>query len=239
MPTFAVAEVSLPYVTLLPRDVTVNTFHFQTTSTGLLSMAAAQQIAQRLADFYVGVGSGSHSIANYLSAEVGRTADVRVYDPTHTIPRPIFYEDHFALGAALTPDSIPPEVALCASYFGDANVKRQRGRVYLGPFGTSALKSGAFSVPADDLIATVAAASQRLAVNSGSVAQASTVLLPDTPATGPADAIWSIRSKFGTDGPLAGGTYTVINSGWVDNEWDGQRRRRIAATARTAWTNVP
>jgi hypothetical protein len=39
---------------------------------------------------------------------------------------------------------------------------------------------------------------------------------------------WVVRSEVLAD-------YQVITHGWVDNEWDSQRRRRLAATSRLTY----
>lgn len=236
MATFYTAEVTLPYITNLPRDVTVNVFHFQG-GAGAAELSEAQQIAQRLADFYMGANPTS-PLGQYLSNEIGALAIVKVYDAEATEPRPIFYQDSFNLPSSKESSTdMPPEVALCLSYYGTANQKRQRGRIYLGPFcQTSEATAVPYAAPTPALIADMVAAGSRLAKNTGAVAQGDTILLPDTPATGPTAVIWSVRSKYAAlTGTTLGNLYTPINFGWVDNEWDAQRRRRVAATSRATF----
>jgi hypothetical protein len=233
MATFYTAQVTLPYLTNLPRDVTVNTFHFQGGASAA-ELSEAQQIAQRCSDFYGGSGSVG-AIAGFLSNEIGALATIKVYDAQAAEPRPIFYQDTFALQTNRdSPGDLPPEVALCLSYYGTANQKRQRGRLYIGPFCLSQESaSGSYAQPIPGLVTTLIEAGARLAKNTGAVAQHPTTLLPTTPSTGPTAVIWSVRSKFAAlTGATAGNLYTPINFGWCDNEWDSQRRRRIAATSR-------
>lgn len=236
MATFYTAEVTLPYVTLLPRDVTVNTFHFQGGASAA-ELSEAQQIAQRLSDFYTG-SSSTGTLGSYLSNEIGPICTVKVYDAEATEPRPIFYQDTFNIGASRSSSGdLPPEVALCLSYYGTANQKRQRGRVYIGPFCQIAeVPSVTYAAPTASLVTCLVEAGTRLAKNSGAVAQGDTGMLPSTPATGPAAVLWSVRSKYAAlTGTTLGSMFTLINNGWVDNEWDSQRRRRIAATSRSVF----
>lgn len=236
MATFYTAEVTLPYISDLPRDVTVNVFHFQGGASAA-ELSEAQQIAQRLSDFYTGTSS-TGTLISYLSNELGPTATVKVYDAQASIPRPIFYQDTFALGGSHSSTTdMPPEVALCLSYYGTANQKRQRGRVYIGPFcQASEATAVPYAAPVPALITCLTEAGGRLAKNTGAVAQGDTGLLPSTPATGPTAVIWSVRSKYAAlTGTTLGDLFTPINFGWVDNEWDAQRRRRVAATSRSTF----
>lgn len=234
------AQVTFQDLTGLPRDVSENVFHFTNDSDGT-SAGDAEQIAQRLADFYIGVTGSAASIGSFLSGELEPIAQVKVYDVTAPPKTPPFYEDSFT-GPWTGWPNLPPEVALCLSYYGTRNIVHQRGRIYLGPFGEAAILAAAppYSQPSAGLIAAMAAGSARLLQNTGSIQQASTTKLPGTPATGPVKVFWSVFSKIGTGtkaAPVPG--FTVLNNSWIDNEWDGQRRRRIAATMRTLSPNPP
>lgn len=233
-----IAQVTLQYQSGLPRDVTENVFHFVDFSSDTASVAAAQQIAQRLADFY-SAPVGGNCVDSFFSPLMLPLAKVKVYDFGAAHPRPILYQDSWTMGlqnASL--GALPPEVALCISAYGTVNVKRERGRQYIGPFALNAITTGpdGYSEPSPNLITALVAAGKRLSQNTGDVAQGSTTLLPGTPATGPAKALWAVLSMIGTGTKAAPApNFTLINSGWVDNEWDGQRRRRVASTARSTW----
>lgn len=91
---------------------------------------------------------------------------------------------------------------------------RRRGRIYLGPFGQTVL--GTTAVTSDRPLAAAVTA----------IANAATAL-----ATATAGAVvpWVIYSP-------TNGSGAVVTDGWVDNAFDTQRRRGVAATSRTLWT---
>jgi hypothetical protein len=233
-----IAQVTFQFQSGLPRDVSENVFHFAEFGSGAADLAGAQQVCQRLADFYSGTEDtvDGATVANYFSNEIETLVKIKVYDLAAATPRPILYQDSFTIAPASDLTNLPPEVALCVSYFSTVNVKRQRGRIYLGPLSAFAVGTGPYSAPVAAFVDTIVAAAKRLAVNTGDVAQLSTTLLPGSPATGPVKVVWCVLSHLGTGTPAAPAPELyVIDNGWVDNEWDGQSRRRIAATARTTW----
>lgn len=233
-----IAQVTFQDSSGLPRDVNENVFHFAEFDASAANLAGANQVVQRLADFYVGPeGDTGTSVASFLSGELESLVGVKVYDLGAASPRPILYQDSFTIPAYAGGLDMPPEVALCLSYFSTVNVKRQRGRIYVGPFSiNTSTASGTYTAPSAALVAAMVAAGQRLSVNTGSCAQGSTTLLPSTPATGTVKVIWSVFSSLGS-GTIAAPAPELyaIDNGWVDNEWDSQRRRRIAATSRSTW----
>lgn len=64
---------------------------------------------------------------------VGRYIDVRAYDMRDAEPRP--QRARVANVASGTRVDSVGQVALCLSYYADRNLPRQRGRLYLGPWG--------------------------------------------------------------------------------------------------------
>lgn len=233
-----IAQVTFQFQSGLPRDVSENVFHFIDFASDTASVSAAEQVVQRLADFYTVAGTSGHAIEEYLSGSITSPVKVKVYDFGAGSPRPILYQDSFALTIAeADTGAMPPEVALCISSFGTINVKRQRGRQYIGPFNNDASQENQlYSQPAAALVTAMVEAGARLSKNTGDVAQASTTLLPGTPGTGPAKALWATLSKIGTGTKTAPAPlFTLVDNGWVDNEWDAQRRRRIASTSRQTW----
>jgi hypothetical protein len=110
---------------------------------------------------------------------------------------------------------MPPEVAICLSYqaakISGVPQARRRGRVFIGPLNTSAM--GTDGRPATAFINALVGAADAL----------------KDPAGAP-DWDWSTWSSF--DPTVS----TVIDNGWVDNEFDTQRRRGRKYTTRTTFT---
>jgi hypothetical protein len=88
---------------------------------------------------------------------------------------------------------------------------RKRGRIYLGPFDTTQLNADGRILPACQT--TIRNAAQALLT-------ASDVAL---------DWSWAVYSPTNASG-------VIVDNGWVDNEWDTQRRRGRAATTRSTFT---
>jgi len=109
---------------------------------------------------------------------------------------------------------LPPEVALCLSFQGEPvsgiNQARKRGRIYL-PFILDSSNTSA-ARPVSTLITALAGAGEDLLDASAAAT----------------DWKWSVYS------PTSDAMSTVTN-GWVDNEWDIQRRRGRKFTERTTF----
>ncbi len=212
----AVAQVRLLRLNALPEDVIVNTFHFFTTG-GVVTVGQAQEIAEKLRQFYVDTTANGGNVRLLLSNLLQQTAlahEIRVYD--FGLPKPS--GPIFTLGLTLTTGTsvpqLPAEVAVVLSFKGVITPgdppARHRGRIYLGPISPGILGSninGDVRVNAPNRLTIVEAA----------------VRMMDAPA----DTIaWSVFSK--TDNQL----YRVISC-FVDDAFDTQRRRGGVATTRT------
>nr|CRY97793.1 hypothetical protein [uncultured prokaryote] len=138
-----------------------------------------------------------------------------VYRMSDATPRTPILSGLWNLTSAPTNPPLPPEVALCLSFQGDPfsgdPQSRRRGRIYVGPLRAN--ESDSSGRPISALI--------------NRLADAGANLLDDIAAN--TDSAWSVYS------PTAGGT-VIITNGWVDNEYDTQRRRGRKATARTLWS---
>lgn len=195
----------------LPADRVVNTFHFGPGGVEL-------DIFTALLDFYNG---GTTSVASFLSGYLSRTAnksEVRVYDLADAKPRePTVF--NWTLGATTSGSPLAREIACCMSYYADRNVKRQRGRIYLGPLTSTAVENRTGDQGFTTAFrAAVGAAATRLAANPT-----------------PADQ-WIVYSEVNA---LSGGMEyggLPVTAGWVDDAIDIQRRRGVKATARSEWT---
>lgn len=140
---------------------------------------------------------------------------IKSYLDTDPIPRAPVLTTTFSLGAAPSGAATPPEVSLCLSYQG-ARVSgvpqaRKRGRVYLPFLNSTAV--GSDGRPAAGTLTAAVACGQGLLTASDSAGTWS----------------WVIFSA------VAPG-YSDVVDGWVDNEFDTQRRRGRKSTARTTFT---
>lgn len=133
----------------------------------------------------------------------------KLSDPTPRVP---VYTHGWNFSGATGTSSMPQEVAICLS-FQAAKVSglpqaRRRGRIYFGPLAGVAETSGR---PTSTLINNVAAFGQALLSESNI-----------------SDWTWVVYS--GVNNSAAD-----VQSGWVDNSFDTQRRRGVEWTARTTF----
>lgn len=213
------AIVTIPMDSALPEDAAQNTFHFVG---GTTDQAGADDTIAALADFYNTNGATGFKVAQYLSTKCTGTAQVALYDLGDAQPRVPFAEDTFTISTPTTGDNLPEEVALCLSYQADAlsgvSQARRRGRIFIGPLYSAAITQPS-ARPADNAITALKEAGARLAITGGHNF----------------GGAWCVYSP--TANPTGAGESgaAVISNGWVDNAWDTQRRRGLAATTRNTW----
>lgn len=186
----------------LPEDQFVNVFHFVTAGSSYETDSAA--IATALTARY-------QAIQAYFSLYVKPAATIKTYNMADAEPRePTIYPLALTIQAATI--SLPNEVALCLSYEGDPpHTARRRGRIYLGPFNTTAGQPATATVPGRP--------------SSGFVTQIANFGL-NLRAANLGWMVWSPTDEV----------YVPIEQGWVDNEWDTMRKRGNEATSRTLWS---
>lgn len=208
------AQVVFQGTSNLPTDRYVNTFHFQNPNpvAGTVPPGAHAEIHDRLVDFYNTVRStATIKVASFLSVLVSRAADgaqIRQYDLQDETPR----EPHvttWTVGSADAGARLPPEVAICASFYNERNIPRQRGRIFLGPLEWTCI-DGATGRPNTIARQTLCDAMEALAAGNDVMD-------------------WCTLSLTG------GVRHGTVTAGWVDNEADTQRRRGAEVTARTTW----
>lgn len=203
MPTLR-AMVVIPKDTNISADAATNNWSF---TTGATDGATLSAIVDTLGQFYVAI----HTIFSNKVAEGGLRC--KIYNLGDPVPRPPLIDTLMpSLGAAQA-TILPPELAICLSFQGArvAGVPqaRRRGRVYLGPLGSTVYSA------AEEL------SSATLTLITG----AAGALLSRSQASGLYE--WVVVSGIGE--PI--GSAPVTN-GWVDNAFDVQRRRGIAPSAR-------
>lgn len=207
-------------LTNLPEDRIVTSFSFDAPDT---STATLDDLETMIVNFYQDNSGGqANRLDYYLASTVSRSVPVSVayYDMTQPQPRVPLRTDTFTLGAPGNNNSLPQEICVCTSYhatFQSGIAKaRQRGRIYFGPLtiSTSLASTGQPARPTTDLIGDLRIATNRLCVQSGTNG-----------------APWSVWSRVNS-------TLYPITGGWVDNEFDTQRRRGRLPTSRSSWTTV-
>lgn len=238
------AVVELGRVSGLNADEINNDFYFALTTPDDVSSGRADSLRDSLNDFYNGIHApGVAALSNYMSDALSRVADactIKFYStPISGISFPIFWGSpdqtrSFTLGAgAGGQTSMPGEVALVMTYHGDLTdvpetqtdpgppvvvtrpAARRRGRVFLGPFGTSALTESV-----GDLEGVPAAILTNAAAGAGDF------LLSENDLP---ELQWVVLSQTAEE-------FFPVVGGWCDNAWDTQRRRGEQATARTTFS---
>lgn len=209
-------DATLPYITHLPRDVAINTFHIATS--GDIDGSQVSTAFELTRDFYNNV-LGDFSIASRISQYVDRSTDLCKLEIREVgVPGP-GTEASWTLGAGAGPgESLPFEVSVCLSYQGNASgvlARRQRGRIYIGPLAP--LNSViTFLDDQPPLVAGTFTFDLALAATAYGNALAA------------ADITWGVYSRVDEE------LYPIV-AGFVDNEFDTQRRRQVKATSRQTW----
>lgn len=131
MTAFWKAQIQFPYDSGIARDVSVNTFYFDSDEVGT-QLEDAAIIAAVLSDWQIAVDE-------LLSDEIGGVSRIKVFDMFSPKPRtPIFDVDGPPLVTAA--NALPNEVAVALSFNGDHEVgrrrERERGRIFFGPLGS-------------------------------------------------------------------------------------------------------
>lgn len=245
----ASALVTFQGLSGLSKDRFENTFHFITDTEGSVSAGDAVAIAGRLQNFYEGVTGGGNALFNFMSPILEATAQVKVYDADTTPTGPPVLTASFPHGSGGASMGLPEEIALCLSYNTGVNSPKHRGRIYIGPLSVQGMGAGTGSPselketrPTAGLLGSLQDAGTRLKATGDGVIGASFLAglvfgigyAPTT--TGVSDCNWALFSRIGTGTKAAPApTWALVNAGWIDNEWDGQSRRRTGATARVAF----
>jgi len=154
-------------------------------------------------------------ITAFYPALFGQTGHVwKLYDRADPSPRYPVSEGTWSFSSAPTGNPAPTEVCVCLSFQGDRQSgipqARHRGRVYIGPLDVALVdSSGQFS-----------------STNRTTLATAGNDLL--TASNAATNWVWAVWSTVNGD-------IVPVTNGWVDNEFDTQRRRGRDSTARTTF----
>lgn len=177
----------------LPEDAIVNTLYFN------VSGSVDDPDYQALVD-------DLHTIWKAQQWTAQQNIDIRAYNMDDAKPRPIRAQKTGPSNLQGSYPAVPAQVALCLSYYGDRNLPRQRGRIYVGPWNAPASPR-----PSDTQIGYLTALASSLS------------------GLGGLNVDWSVYSP-------TTGEHHAIKAGWVDDSWDIIRSRQLAKTKRTTYT---
>lgn len=200
-----IAQVTIPFKTGLPADVSVNVWSFEIVSDDESNF---QEVSDFLFAFY-------SDCVPYLSPTLDLNAfQVKCYlraDPEPRVPQ---FEEVRALPGSSGNTPIPEECAVCLSFKGvpvsGTSAARRRGRVYIGPLATTAITE---AVDEHTLVNGAFLTAMETGITDA-YAQLTTA--------GNSHTVWSTVNS----------NNVVIDSYWVDNAFDTQRRRGVRATSR-------
>lgn len=166
-------------------------------------------------DFGVAVRDVYQGLTSYLSNDIAQNGHlIKIYDRSDLPPRQPVEETTWNLTTGPSAAALPNEVALCLSFQGTpesgVSQARKRGRVFIGPLGQNTIAST--GRPASAFVTDLVAEGAQLLAAS----------------TADPDWTWTVYSS------TTGDSSPVVD-GWVDDEYDTQRRRGREATSRTTF----
>lgn len=215
MPSLARAVFQWPRDNGLAEDTITNTWYVQSDDTSTIGATEGNEIADAIRGFH-------HSIRSWMSSVLTATPTVSVYDMQDPEPRAPVYEETYA-GSSTASDGLPSELAvvlsLQAAVVSGANMRRRRGRLYLGP-----LSPACFSTSEDG---------GDYRVNSSFITAIDTAFTALLTALTAADHTLVVYSPTTNEGAALSASYWPVVTAWVDNAADIQRRRGSEATVRT------
>lgn len=198
MPVHHRVQIAMAADTTLPRDRVVITPCFRHNGPVVDMQGFCSSLATAMATWMGAFGTGTREIR------------VKSYDVEGTPP--VYPDGDATANAGLVPaTALPREVALCLSFYGDRNIPRRRGRLYIPAFVVASSVNS---------LRPLLATRQRVAD-----------LVPVLAGAGGSDVDWIVWSK----------TERVahkVTNWWVDDEWDIQRRRGLRSTTRDTGTTT-
>jgi len=214
--TVARAQIRIPRDNDITEDVVTNTLYWQSEDTPLLESDCAD-IAATINAFY---GAWDQ----YLNKQLNPSgAEIRFYDMADPEPRVPVSIEPLILTPGTGDPGLPAEVAVCLSFRGavpsGANRARRTGRIYLGPFTTGVLE--------------IATGDTRVSTTFAGFVDDGLDSLTVPVDNGGRIWTWSVYSPStvgGGSNPNLGAFH--VETVWMDNAFDTQRRRGSRPTAR-------
>lgn len=202
----------------IAKDRFVNTWCFTGTDSAATMATTAHTL---LKDFYKVIATpATNAVGSYLSNALSRAFGdmiLKSYNLADPMPRvPILTEGNNLPSSISSTLGLPSEVAVCLSFQAarqsGVSQARRRGRVFIGPLGPGVQAGAATVFPTVDTAFSLALRSAALRMVTAGTA-------------GTSWAVWSPTS----------GVARVVANGWVDDAFDTQRRRGIAASTRSTF----
>lgn len=216
-------QVVWPCVTNRPEDVFTNTLYFVDAAVSPRTHAqVADLLETRMENFFnVAQGGASARITAFMSRAINWSGvTVKVYDLGGAAPRTPEVRT-LELTTPTNTTGFPNEVAAVLSYRGGAGTTgggsadpRKRGRIFIGPLNQTA-GTVTVSTDGDSFLATGLV---------DSIAKAADFLRDDL-----TDELGWLQYSRMNDAFLA------VSGGFVNNNFDTQRRRGLIAPSRTTW----
>jgi hypothetical protein len=200
----------------IPRDRTINTFHYVTSTPGSApSSTELDEIQAKLTSAYGTAQTGStNSLASLMSAALSGVYSMKFYDLHDPAPRVPIRDTGPLTALTVGTTALPAEVAICLSYqdlpASGVNQASRRGRLYIGPLASNSVivsTTGKPSTSANAIVDTVAAVGAFLKLGTAS------------------DCVMVVYSPKLLQ-------WFDFNNGWCDDEFDTQRRRGYRPTTR-------
>lgn len=203
-------QVVFQGVSGLAEDRYVNNLFFRNDSPGTPFGSVADNIRTAVEDFYNTAEAGQNPVRAYLTSRVLRRVELRIYDLNDAPPRQPEIRE-FQLGAADSSSDLPHEVASVLSFYAGRNLKRRRGRIFIGPLNITAQRQTNLGPrPVESFDEAMRRAAVRLRAT------------PNILVT------WvQVSQRDATAQP--------VTAGWVDDSFDTQRRRGTEPTSRLTW----
>jgi len=219
--------VIIPADSAVPRDAVQNTFAWRGESDPDPE-DAADEINARLDAFYTGIN-------NMISSAVDTNAiAVKHYNYADAVPRIPFREDIISAGASSTSGyDLPAEVAIVCTFEGAKasgyNMRRRRGRIYVGPLQIGAADSPL--VPSSFVDTLADSAEANLLGSTGGPYDMTLAVYSRSTHYGKAIGDPVLPSDDEVPANLDNAFVPVVRL-WVDDAWDTQRRRGVGDTVR-------
>lgn len=202
--------VTLPYFTGIPDDAATNTL-YHLTPEGTTVAASTLAVQARLQSFY-------QAIDDIISKVVVSPIRTKMYNMADPEPRLPVASNVIAITTTPAATNLPEEVALCLSFqatpISGASQASRRGRIFIGP-----LSSQCITNPTGQAFPTTTPGARTLITNAARAMADTTVNV----------ATWVVYS------PTTGQAHPVSN-GWLDVQFDTQRRRGNKVVGRDLWT---
>ena len=203
-------QVVMQHSSGLPEDVFINNLYFRNDTVGQSPANFAAAVAGVLDTAYGTSLNGSSALKEFIPNSV-IAVTYKVYDLGEAPPRYPVTEPIAASWVGEGATKWPQEVALCLSFKGGPAPK-QRGRIYIGPLVSTAVTSTAVDPrPSASILTSMGRMAQHLMEQTPLGAMTWVVVSPTYAET------------------------TIVTEAWIDDAWDTQRSRGLAATTRSRW----